>query len=210
MCPHAPLWSIAWNLTSAVLRPFWSLLDAFHSIHNKVWVQPLYLHLPIVALLMTYKRSHSCHVLKSVHSSCHNKSCSWVGHCWQGPIINIAKQTARQSPRALTAPSYKRKWKRRWIELFESSDAREGIGSHPNLQAYFWGKRKFHDIVSHHIYIRFIQNDLSWKIEVFYKGSEDASHNDVQVIYCWVKIQMGLLGFRLKYYCSAHFWISWI
>jgi len=141
---------IAWkNLTSAVLTFLWSPLDDFHSIHKYVGAaivsSPSYSY-----ALMTDKPSHSWHVLKSVHSSCHDKHCTWVctGRCWQGPIINIAKQTARQSPWALTASSYKRKWKRRWIEFSDSSDSIEGIGSYPNLQAYFGSKGEFDDILS--------------------------------------------------------------
>lgn len=65
-------------------------------------------------------------------------------------------------PQALTAPSYKRKWKRRWIELSDSRDGREGIGSYPNLQDYFWGEGKFDDILSYHIYIKFIENDRAF------------------------------------------------
>lgn len=69
---------IAWkNLTSAVHSFLWSPLDDFYSVHKPVCTtivsQPSYSY-----ALMTDKPSHSWDVLKSVHSSCHNKHCTWV------------------------------------------------------------------------------------------------------------------------------------
>lgn len=105
----------------------WSLSDDFYFIYKVIC--PAIVSAPAYGrALITCNASHSWHVLKSVHSSCHNKQWRCTGYCWQGPIINIVKQTARQGPQALTAPSYKRKWKRRWIEISDSSNGKEGIG----------------------------------------------------------------------------------